>query len=117
MWVLSDGGEQEKDKELKAFQERLQEIRKTRGFEEDDGYSEEIYLLDRKKVIWLMKTEIDDVLWYIEENGLESHLSQQEYDDIRELLKKLSSKLQEIDSTLENIFEQALLFNLWNSCD
>lgn len=34
-----------------------------------------------------MKSKIDDVLWYIEENGLESHLSQQEYDDIRELLK------------------------------
>ncbi len=117
MWVLSDGGEQEKDKELKAFQERLQEIRKTRGFKEEEAYAEEAYILNRKEVIWSMKTKIDDVLWYIEENGLESRLSQQEYDDIRELLKKLSSKLQEIDSTLENIFEQALLFGLWNSYD
>lgn len=115
--MLSNEEEKLGNNVLKSFQERLQEIRKTRGFEEDDAYSEEIYLLDRKKVIWSMKTKIDDILWYIEENGLESHLSQQEYDDIRELLKKLSSRLEEIDSTLENIFEQALLFNLWNSRD
>lgn len=115
--MLSNEKEKLGNDVLKSFQERLQEIRKTRGFEEDDAYPEEIYLLDRKKVIWSMKTKIDDVLWYIEENGLESHLSQQEYDDIRELLKKLSSRLEEIDSTLENIFEQALLFNLWNSRD
>ena len=115
--MLSNEEEKLGNNVLKSFQERLQEIRKTRGFEEDDAYSEEMYLLDRKKVIWSMKTKIDDILWYIEENGLESHLSQQEYDDIRELLKKLSSRLEEIDSTLENIFEQALLFNLWNSRD
>ena len=49
-------------------------------------------------------------------DGLETSFSKQEYDDITELLEKLSTKLQEIDSTLENIFEQALLFNSWNSC-
>lgn len=116
MWSLNDLGEKERDEVLKSFQERLQETRK-RFSPKINTDAEENYIMNRKEVIWSMKSKIDDVLWYIEENGLESHLSQQEYDDIRELLKKLSSKLQEIDSTLENIFEQTLLLAIWNSCD
>ncbi len=68
MWVLSDYGKQEKDEELTSFQERLQEIKKRNGIEEDT-LAEESYILNRKKVIWSIKSEIDDVLWYIEENG------------------------------------------------
>lgn len=114
MWTLNDYGEQERKKVIDSFQERLQEIRKMCGIKEDTCV-EESYILNRKEIIWLMKSEIDDVLGDIEENGLESCFSQQEYDDIRELLEKLSSKLQAIDSTLENIFEQMILFTITTS--
>ena len=106
--ILSKEDEESREYALETFEEKLQGIRKMRGIKEDT-FEEERYMVNRKGVIWSMKYAIDDLLYDLEDEKTDFCFSEQEHNDIKELLEKLSSRLEEIDDTLENIFEQIIL--------
>lgn len=107
-FMLSEDDEEIREYILDTFQKGLQEIRKKRGIKEDT-LEEEKYMVNRKGVIWSMKLQVDDLLYDLKDEKREFCFSEQEHNDIKELLEKLSSRLEEIDDTLENIFEQIIL--------
>ncbi len=106
--ILSREDEECREYALETCQERLQEIKEMRGIKENTA-EEENYIVNRKGVIWSMKYAIDDLLYDLKDEKREFCFSEQEHNDIKELLEKLSSRLEEIDNTLENIFEQIIL--------